>query len=329
MKKGPVSFSFLALALCLGCAEKVPDPTVTVHYLGHASFLLRFGENPGEEAGLGGGAMEEEWQEPSHGEAITVLTDFGASRAYGLDSPIHPLGEARPDIATFSHAHEDHAGGVLPEGIPVILTGGGVPGGAHPDAPGGAHPAGPHQEGDLTITPIPTFEGSLEAPDNTSFLFEYRGLKILHLGDCQGLMAGLAEAGAVHGAVGLAEARTADAAAGAAAGAGEETALLRARIRNLYPGPYDLVLLPIGFVSDILAEAAEFASLLDARRIVPMHFWSPADRDTYLAMMEGGENAFGQVFRTRAEPGPVLRVEAWAEDPDVVEVIGLAPGPTG
>jgi L-ascorbate metabolism protein UlaG (beta-lactamase superfamily) len=62
-----------------------------VHYLGHAAFLLRLDNG------------------------VTVLTDHGESRAYGLDSPIYDIGALRPDVVTRSHDHADHAGRGLPE----------------------------------------------------------------------------------------------------------------------------------------------------------------------------------------------------------------------
>ena len=104
---------------------------------------------------------------------------------------------------------------------------------------------------------------------------------------------------------------------------------VRKRIGTLYPHRYDLVLLPIGSVRDILAEAAAFAVLLDARRIVPIHYWSPADRDTYLEMMDGKEDGRGRAYRTRTEAGPAFQLKAWDEDENVAEIIGLTPGPPG
>lgn len=129
------------------CTPEPHPPSVHVHYVGHAAFLLTFDNG------------------------LTALTDFGESNAYGLDSPVHELGGVVPDVVTRSHDHADHAGGALPAGIGRLLTGG----------------EGFAERG-LTITPIGTYEGSLDASDNTSYLFEYGGLTILHLGDCQALI---------------------------------------------------------------------------------------------------------------------------------------------
>jgi L-ascorbate metabolism protein UlaG (beta-lactamase superfamily) len=252
-----LAFSAVLAGGAAGCAAP-PGPEVSVHYLGHASFLLTFDDT------------------------LQVLTDYGESNAYGLSSPVHPIGEARPQVVTLSHDHPDHAGGEPPPVYDTILRG-----------------QGTYRRGDLTITPIPTFEADLETPDNLSFLFEYRGLRILHLGDCQGLMMALGS-----GQLGI-----------------------RERISRLYPGRYDLVLLPIGFVREILAEAAEFVALLDAGAVVPMHYWDPADRDTFLDLLEGQTDTRGRSYTTRREPGAIMRVAPGSSPPDYVEVMGLTPGP--
>lgn len=259
---GPGSAFVLALSAMLaggvtGCLAS-PGPEVSVHYLGHAAFLLTFDDS------------------------LQVLTDYGESNAYGLNSPVYPLGDSRPEVVTLSHDHADHAGGRLPPVYDTILRG-----------------QGAYRRGDLTITPIPTFEADLETADNVSFLFEYRGLRILHLGDCQGLMVALGSGG-----LGI-----------------------RERILGLYPGRYDLVLLPIGFVQDILAEAAEFVTLLDARAVVPMHYWDPADRDAYLDLFEPRTDSRGRSYRTRKEPGAITRMRLGSSSPGHVEVVGLTPGP--
>jgi L-ascorbate metabolism protein UlaG (beta-lactamase superfamily) len=243
--------------LASACREAGEEGEVVVHYLGHASFLLAFPHGP------------------------TVLTDYGESNAYGLDSPVFPLGHVRPDIVTLSHDHPDHAGGILPEPHGAVLRG-----------------ASRHEEQGLTITPIPTHENDLEQPDNVSFLFEYGGVRILHLGDCQGLMTFMEAAG------------------------------VRDRIQTLYPDRYDLVLLPIGFVREILSQAAEFVTLLNADVIVPMHYWDPQDQERFLDIMRGMTDGGGRPYQVRPGGGAVLRVPSRGDPPPLVEVVGLTPGPT-
>lgn len=211
-------------------------------------------------------------------DGTTVLMDYGQSRAYGLDSPVQALGGLVPEVVTYSHDHADHAGGTLPEGVGRVLR-------------------GPQDLslGELTIRTIPTFERSLEAPDTQGFFFTYKGLRILHLGDCQALIQGV----------------------------GKDE--VRQRIRALYPGPYDVVLVPIGFVRDILEPAAVFVGLLRARVVVPMHYWSPGDRDAFLKLVAGRPGMDGTVLRTRLSGGPTLCLGG--DRQPGTEVVGLEPAP--
>ncbi len=250
----------LLLAAAIAAVPATPAlsraPAVQVHYLGHAAFVLTFDNG------------------------LTVLTDYGQSRAWGLDSPIHGLGALVPDVATHSHDHLDHAGGALPEGIGLLLEDG----------------AAGEVRG-VAITPIPTFERSIEAADNTSYLFTYRGLKILHLADCQALMKGV----------------------------GDER--VRDRIRALYPDRYDLVLLPIGFVDDVLEQAAQTVALLDARIVVPMHYWSPGDRDAFLRLMATRADAQGRPYRVEPPASAELVLTASTVSAASVRLVGLTPAP--
>lgn len=62
----------------------MPALPLRLHYLGHSSFVLRFGNG------------------------VSALTDYGRSNSFGLDSPIHDLGAFRPDIVLYSHHDPDH-----------------------------------------------------------------------------------------------------------------------------------------------------------------------------------------------------------------------------
>ncbi len=249
-----VGVAVVAGAAWPAAAEAPAKAAACLHYLGHAAFVL------------------------SLDDGTTVLMDYGQSRAYGLDSPVHPLGGLVPDIATYSHDHPDHAGGPLPEGVGRVLRG-----------PQGLTLGG------LGIRTIPTFERSLETPDTNGFLFTYKGLRILHLGDCQALIQGV----------------------------GQEE--VRQRIRALYPDLYDVVLVPIGFVRDILEPAAAFVGLLRARIVVPMHYWSPGDRDAFLRLVDGRPGTDGKALRTRLVRGPALCLEPGAASGP--EVVALDPAP--
>ncbi len=200
--------------------SSLPSPAADVflariHYLGHAAFVIEFANG------------------------VTVLTDYGQSMAYGLNSPIHGLGDLQPDVVTISHGHADHAGGKIPAGSGIVLRDG-----QSVDLKG------------LAITAIPTFEQSLDQPDNFAYLFTFRGLTILHAGDCQALIKN------VHTPQG------------------------RSLARQTYPGTVDLLLLPIGYIDDIIEPAIDFLELLHPRRAVPMHYWNPQSKETFLQKLE-------------------------------------------
>ena len=244
----------LLAALALAAPAAAAGDAVCLHYLGHAAFVLELADG------------------------TRVLTDYGASRAWGLDSPVHSLGPLVPDVVTISHAHEDHAGGTLPDGIGHVLRG-----------------SGELTLGDLKVRSLPAFERRLDEPDNRSFLFTFRGVRILHLGDVQALVQ--------------------------ASGTEEG----RRRVRELYPERYDVVLLPIGFVRDVLEPAATFASLLRARTIVPMHYWSPKDRDAFLKLVSGRPGADGKPM-TAVAAGSLRFCPGAAADAGT-RVVGLEPRP--
>ncbi len=248
----PIGLALL-LSTAIACSSP-PTPPIQIHYLGHASFLLEFDNG------------------------TTVLTDYGDSNAYGLDSPVYGLGTVVPDVVTLSHDHADHAGGELPEGIRVSLTGN----------------EGFEQDG-LTITAIPTHERSLDSTDNTSYLFEYRGLKVLHLGDCQALI------------LAASDSTTAD------------------RVAALYPDNYDVVMVPIGYMHDILAEAAEFTTYINARKIIPMHYWSPPDRDTFIEMMGTKRDRNDRPYISTVVQSARFFLEEDIDLTDSVAVVGLLP----
>jgi len=121
------------------------DPLLRLHYLGHSSFVLRFADG------------------------VSVLTDYGKSNAFGLESPIHDLGDLHPDVVLYSHHDDDHDRGDEFEGATIL---------------DGAHL---HEEvgfDGIVFEPIKTREN---APgDNTSFLITFENLRILFAGDCQG-----------------------------------------------------------------------------------------------------------------------------------------------
>jgi L-ascorbate metabolism protein UlaG (beta-lactamase superfamily) len=96
---------------------------------------------------------------------------------------------------------------------------------------------------------------------------------------------------------------------------------------DLYPGDYDLVLVPVGFTRDIFREAANFVTLLNARRVIPMHYWDPGDRDRFLELLEVKVDTRRRSYRAKIEPGATISLTSGPGSVDYVEVVGLTPGP--
>lgn len=215
------------------------DVCVRVHYLGHASFVLGFGPT-------------------------VVLTDFGEPNAWassGWDSPIHDVGDLTPDLATYSHTHHaDHfAEGRLPRG------------------PGRVSADGTRvRVGEVTAEGIPVCERDPLAPDGHAYLFSYRGLRVLHLGDCQADLAEISNP--AH----------------------------RAGLVSRLPSGCDLLLLPIESTTRFSAQAVELLGLLRPRVAVPMHFWSDGSLREFLERAR----AFGHGLHVGETPGSALTVSA-------------------
>lgn len=117
------------------------SPDIRIHYLGHSAFIFSF----------------------SNG--VTILTDYGVSRAYGLASPIYDVGEFIPTIVIYSHHHPDHDRGTIFPGAKVV-------------------------DGvdlyykQINIKAIQVSENN--KGDNFGYLITYKDFTIFHAGDCQG-----------------------------------------------------------------------------------------------------------------------------------------------
>ncbi len=121
------------------------DPEIRIHYLGHASFLLEFDNG------------------------ISVLTDFGRSNAWGLNSPIYDLMGFTPTILTYSHQHSDHYDTTrTPEGVEIILL-----------------ETGSLDSLGLVIEEVGVCESIVDNVSSTAFIFNYAGFRICHLSDAQ------------------------------------------------------------------------------------------------------------------------------------------------
>ena len=197
---------------------------VDIHYLGHSAFVIQFDND------------------------ITIVTDFGKPNAWkqwGWDSPIHDIGNLVPDVMTYSHLHEDHYDSTrIPQGVKYILKNG---------------------EGleldDLNIIPIPTCEDQFGIFDNTSYLFIYKDLKILHTGDIQGMIANI------------------------------DNDSIADYFKKNYPEKIDLLIMPIEGKIKYIPQAEKFIRLLSPKRVIPAHNWSQEYLDEFITYMKSLNNS--------------------------------------
>ena len=139
-------FIIVIILVLSNCKSK--SSVVSLHYLGHSSFVF------------------------SYDNGVDIVTDYGKDNAWlewGWDSPIYDIGSLIPEVMTFSHQHDDHYDpDRIPEGVLHVLF----------------------QNDSLTIEGIEihsvqTCESDLNEYSNSSFIFEYKDMKICHLGDAQ------------------------------------------------------------------------------------------------------------------------------------------------
>ncbi|MFX0092289.1 MAG: MBL fold metallo-hydrolase [Candidatus Hodarchaeota archaeon] len=228
---------------------------VNIHYLGHASFIIQFDNG------------------------ITILTDYGTSNAYDLDSPIHDFGIVKPDVITYSHKeHIDHNSGLIPNNNPPILTNS-----ASLDIK------------EVRIEPIRTCERSLEEEDNTSYLFTYKGFKILHLGDAHAYIYNI------------------------------DQKKVKECVKKLYPDTYDILLATIDGPKPMINEAEQFIDLLQPKRIVLMHYWSVKYKNKFLDHLNGLNKNMGRQYHIQRLKSPKYSVSTLNESVPPIQVISLEP----
>ena len=183
------------------CAKN-EEPILKIHYLGHSSFVLQFDNG------------------------IDVVTDFGNYNPWGLGSIIHDFGGLTPTIMTYSHTHHaDHYDADrIPDDVQFILT----------------EQDSLDIEG-LKITPIRVCESSLTNEDNSAYLFSYKGLKFLHLGDAQIQIMNI------------------------------ENSDVRQQIQNIIPDSLDLLFMTIEGQNQFIPQAELFVDLVKPKRIIPVN----------------------------------------------------------
>lgn len=191
---------------------------IQIMYLGHSAFTIEF-------------------------DHITVVTDYGKPNAWkqwGWDSPISDIGDLVPDIMTYSHLHEDHYDSMrIHHGVKHIL-----------------------REGEslvfnqLKIDAIPSCEDKFGDFNNTSYLFSYKGINILHAGDIQTMIANI------------------------------ENDSVAEYIENNFPKNIDVLIMPIEGKMKYLDKTYQFIEFLQPKNVIPSHYWSQAYLDEFISLMD-------------------------------------------
>ncbi|MBN2571026.1 MAG: MBL fold metallo-hydrolase [Ignavibacteriales bacterium] len=235
-------------------------PIIKIHYIGHSSFIMQFDDD------------------------ISVLTDYGTSNAWGLDSPIYDINDFQPTIVTYSHTHHiDHFDSARVPNAQYIFK----------------EPNTLELDG-LEITPIQTCEKELGANDVTSYLFEYKGLKILHLADAQAYITNIYEDS------------------------------VRQKVKELYPERVDLLFMTIGFYKDISKSAEEFLYFLKPQNAILMHYWSKDEKDNFLNIIDSqkvNNHREYEIIKIDDSKYFLFENDKNKENLEIIKVISLEPKP--
>jgi L-ascorbate metabolism protein UlaG (beta-lactamase superfamily) len=192
--------------------------TIHLHYLGHSSVFIDFNHE------------------------VSVLCDYGEENAYldwGWDSPVYST-DVEADILSYSNFRPDHYDPLRVDNFKSLTLSGKID----------------TSIGDLHIYSIVSSETDTTCKDNYSFLFEYHGMKVLHLGDCQADIV-----------------------------ASKDPAYAEV-IRHRYPEDCDIVILPLEKIRRYTDHALKFTQILSPRTVLPTHYWSERSKNDYIKLVK-------------------------------------------
>ena len=207
----------LCLSLLTFSCQK-ENAQIHLHYLGHAAVYLDFNHE------------------------ISVLCDYGEANAYvdlGWDSHIYDAGSA-PNILCYSHFHPDHFDSLRASSFRSLRV---------------FHEIDT-MIGDLHIRSFPSSEKDISLYDNISYLFEFHGMKVLHLGDCQADILAIRDPAHAW------------------------------NIEHRYPKYCDMVIMPIEGTRSYPLQAVEFAKLLSPQALLPIHYWDSASKMEFFKIFQ-------------------------------------------
>jgi L-ascorbate metabolism protein UlaG (beta-lactamase superfamily) len=254
---------FLLIALAGGNIKaNENEPLVSIHYLGHCSFILQFNDS------------------------LSVLTDYAASYPYysaEYNSPVYNIYNFIPDIATYSHQHTDHyAPARRPSGVPYILQNNDT-----------------LTIKDLFIKPVRTCETNVSTPDNSTYIFKYKGLTIVHSGDMTANIKALGDT------------------------------IQQKHLHELFPEPIDVLLCVMDGVSGFNSDAEAFISFLSPRTLIPMHYWTPAHKISFLNYLKNQNTFHGKNYQFEENIGADYYITYNDTNQLPTRIVSLDPYPFG
>ena len=212
---------------------------------------------------------------------FTAVTDLGTSYCWGLNSPIYGIGDHIPTIMSFSHYHPDHYDPErIPDNVPYIID-----------------LLDTLNIMNLWVYPVRTCETTPGVESNTSFIYDYNGFRICHLGDAQAEIMNIADP--------------------------EQQAI----ILEKFPEQIDLLLMTIEGVDQFIPQAEMFIDLLQPGMVIPMHYWSPEYKEEFLSYLELQNDTAGKNYQVNRLSGPSLSIDPADTIHNAIKVFGLAPAP--
>jgi len=234
------------------------EAAVKIHYLGHSAFVLQFDNG------------------------VNIVCDYGHYNAWvkwGWDSPIHDIGNLVPDIMTYSHHHDDHYDpSRIPAGVKHILTG-----------------MDSLDYKGISVRPIRTCERDYNIESNSSYLFTYKNLRILHLGDAQAQIINI------------------------------KNDAVRKHILEIIPDSLDMLFMTIEGRIKFITQAEEFVDLLSPKRIIPIHHWSEEYLNKFLECLEIRNSSGGSYKITKSNASDYLLSSEQAVNPTQIIVLKRSP----
>ncbi len=184
---------------------------------------------------------------------------------------------------TYSHYHADHYDPTrIPDGVSYTL-----------DSIDSLDVA------ELRIRPVRTCETTPGLESNTSFMFNYKGLNICHLGDAQAEIMNINDSSQ------------------------------QAIILEKFPEQIDILFMTIEGVHQFIPEAEKFIDLLQPGIVIPMHYWTPEYKEDFLSYLELQNSMAGKNYAVTRLPDAELEIEVSDTLHNSIRVFGLSPMPYG